>query len=248
MYNIWTIAKREYNHYFISPIAYVAALMLFLILGIIFYANVAMAISQQSAPSIQIVVGPLVTILLFCTAAVTMRTIADEQRSGTLELLLTAPVRDWELITGKWLGAYAFMATLVLATAIFPIFLNFITKPGIDQGLMTAAYLGVLLLTGVFVAVGVFISSLVTNQIAAFFLTWAVLLVFWMIGYVSQAMGASGGTNDFLRLLGFLDLSEHFYSTFYAGILELKDILYYVSVIFTMLFFGTITIESRRWR
>ncbi len=247
MYNIWTIAKREYKHYFISPIAYVAALMLFLILGIIFYANVAMAISQQSAPSIQIVVGPLVTILLFTTAAVTMRTIADEQRSGTLELLLTAPVRDWELITGKWLGAFIFMATLVLATVIFPIFLNYITKPGIDQGLMTAAYLGVLLLVGVFVAVGVFISSLVTNQIAAFFLTWAVLLVFWMIGYVSQAMGSTG-TNAFLQVLSFLDLSEHFYGTFYAGILELKDILYYVSVIFVMLFFGTLTIESRRWR
>jgi ABC-2 type transport system permease protein len=96
MRNIWIIAKKEFKHFFISPIAYAVAFMVLLILGVIFYANILVASNQQQySPGIQIVLGPMVTLFLFSTPAITMRTIADEQKTGTLELLLTAPVRDW---------------------------------------------------------------------------------------------------------------------------------------------------------
>jgi ABC-2 type transport system permease protein len=243
MRNIWTIAKREFNLYIISPIAYVVAFIIMLILGIIFYANMLNAVVNQYPPSIQIILSPLVTLLLFTTPAVTMRTIADEQRMGTLETLLTAPVRDWELIVGKWLGGFLFYIAIITLTFVFPIVMNIFVKPGIDQGLMVAGYLGVVFLVGVFVAIGVFASSLFSNQIAAFFTTLGILLVLWMIGYPSRIQSPTGG-----QIFTYLDLSEHFYNTFLRGIIELKDIVYYLSVTILALFLGTMSVESRRWR
>jgi ABC-2 type transport system permease protein len=243
MRNIWTIAKREFKLFFISPIAYAVAFMILLILGIIFYSNIVAASVQQYAPGIQIIVGPLITLLLFTTPAITMRSLADEQKTGTLELLLTAPVRDLELIIGKWLGCFLFVLTIILATIIYPILLNTMVQPGIDQGLLVTNYLGLALLAGAFLAVGVAMSSLFSNQIAAFFATLGVLLLFWMISYPAQAMGAMGG--NFLR---YLDMTEHFYPTFYTGVIELKDVMYYLSVIVLGIFIGKTAIETRRWR
>jgi ABC-2 type transport system permease protein len=243
MRNIWTIAIREFKHYFISPIAYAVAFMIFLIIGIIFYANILAATVQQFAPTIQIVFGPMVTIFLFTTPAITMRTLADEQRSGTLELLLTAPVRDWELVVGKWCGAFLFALSIILVTWVYPIVLNQLVSPGIDQGLLITGYLGLVLLLGSILAVGVFTSSLFSNQIAAFFTCLGILLILWLIGYPAQAMGGGGG-----GLFSYLDMSSHFYNTFYVGIIDLKDVIYFVSVIALSLFLGSVTIESRRWR
>jgi len=243
MQNVWTIARREFKLYFISPIAYAVACMILLILGVIFYANLLNAVNQQNVPGVQIIVGPLVTLFLFTTPAITMRSLAEEQRTGTLELLLTAPVRDWELVLGKWLGGVLFYLVLMLVTWIYPIILNQMVSPGIDQGLLITGYLGLFLMASAFVAIGVAMSSLFSNQIAAFFATLAVLLVLWMLGFPAQAMGGTGS-----ELLRYLDMSEHFYNTFYTGIIELKDIIYYVSASALALFLGTVSIETRRWR
>jgi ABC-2 type transport system permease protein len=243
MRNIWVIAEKELKHYFISPVAYAVALAILLIMGVLFYANVLAATYQQFAPGVQVVIGPLVTLLLFTTPAITMRSLADEQKTGTLELLLTAPVRDWEVVVGKWLGGVLFILILLLVTWFYPVILNQMVSPGIDQGLMLTGYLGLFLLAAAFLAIGVMASSFFSNQIAAFFVTLGLLLVVWMIGYPSQAMGATGG--EFLR---YLDMSEHFYSTFYRGIIELKDIIYFLSVIALALFLGSVSVETRRWR
>jgi ABC-2 type transport system permease protein len=243
MRNIFTIAAKEFKLFFTSPIAYVVAFFIFLVLGILFYANILAALIQQSAPTIQIVVGPLATIFLFTVPAITMRTLADEQKSGTLETLLTAPVRDWEIVIGKWLGAMFFIILVLAVTWVYPIILNTIVSPGIDQGLMVSNYLGLVLLCGAFLAIGVACSSLFSNQIAAYFATLAILLVLWMLGYPSAVMGATGG--DLFR---YLDMSEHFYNTFLSGVVETKDIIYFLSVIVLGLFLGSISVETRRWR
>ena len=243
MRNILTIAYKELKGIFISPIAYAVALAIFLVMGILFYANVLGAAYQQVAPAVQIVVGPLATLLLFTVPAVTMRAVAEEQRTGTLELLLTAPVRDWEVIVGKWLGAVTFIFFVLLATWVYPIILNNIVDPGIDQGVLVSGYIGLFLMVAAFLAIGIAVSSLFSNQIAAFFTTIGILLVLWMISYPAQAMGSLGG--EFLR---YLDMSEHFYPTFYRGIIELKDIVYYLSTIALALFLGSVSVETRRWR
>jgi ABC-2 type transport system permease protein len=243
MRNIWTIAKREFNLYFISPIAYVVAFMILLIVGLIFYVNILAATVQQYAPGVTIILGPLVTLLLFTTPAITMRTLAEEQKMGTLEILLTSPVRDWELIIGKWLGGFLFILTIMVVTLIFPIILNFLIKPGIDRGILISGYLGILLLAGCFLAVGIAVSSFFSNQIAAFFVTIGVLLLFWMISYPSQAVGGNG-----IPILNFLDLSQHYYNSFYVGLIQLKDIVYYVTFTAFALFIGTLSIDARRWK
>ncbi len=243
MRNIWTVARREYNQYFTSPIAYVVAFIILLVLGILFYANILAAAAQQFAPDLQIVVGPLVTLLLFSVPAITMRTLAEEQRMGTLELLLTAPVRDWELVIGKWLGAFLFMLSVIFVTLIFPFILNRLVQPGIDLLSMLASYLGVILLTAAVVAIGIAISSLFSNQIAAFFATLGVLLVFWVLGFPAQSLGGTGAD-----LLNYLDMSAHFYNTFYTGIIQVSDIVYYLSMTALALFLGSLSVEQRRWR
>lgn len=243
MHNIWIIARREYKHYFISPIAYAVAFLILLILGLIFYANILGAMFQQVAPGMEIVFGPLVTLFLFTTPAITMRTLAEEQKLGTLEILLTAPVRDWELIVGKWLGGFLFLVTILLVTWLYPVVLNQIVSPGIEQGVLVTGYLGMVLLSAAIIAIGVAISSLFANQIAAFFATEGILLLLWVIGFPAQASGAMSGS-----LLRYLDMSEHFYPTFYQGIIELKDIIYFVSLTVLSLFIGKISLEVRRWR
>lgn len=242
MRNIWTIAKREYQHFFISPIAYAIAFIILLILGIIFYLNVVAAVAQQYAPDISIVTGPMVTLLLFTTPAVTMRALAEEQRMGTLELLLTAPVKDWELIVGKWLGAFLFYLTLILVTWIFPLILNRLISPGIDQGLMLASYLGLILMVAALLAVGIAVSSLFSNQIAAFFACIGVILVLWMLGSAVQQ-----ATGTWANIISYLSLSGH-YDTFSTGVIELKDTIYFLSMTALGLFLGTMALEVRRWR
>ncbi|MBM3145974.1 MAG: ABC transporter permease, partial [Chloroflexi bacterium] len=106
MRNIWTIARREYNLYFDTPMAYMVAFLYLVVLGVIFYYNLLTAMYQQYAPQVQAVVGPMVTLILFLTPALTMRLLAAEHGEGTIELLLTAPVRDWELVVGKWLAGF----------------------------------------------------------------------------------------------------------------------------------------------
>lgn len=243
MRNIWIIARKEFKQFFVSPVAYAIALAVFLIMGVLFYATILSAAYQQYAPGVQVILGPLATIFLFTTPAITMRALPDEQRTGTLELLLTAPVRDWELVIGKWLGSMGFILTILLVTWVYPIILNRLVDPGIDQGVLVSGYLGLFLMVAAFTAIGVAVGSLFSNQIAAFFTTLGILLVLWMIGYPSTASGAMGPS-----LLSYLDISEHFYPTFYRGIIDLKDVVYFLSLIALALFLGSISVESRRWR
>ena len=136
-----------------------------------------------------------------------------------------------------------FLLTIIAVTMIFPVVLNFMVQPGIDQGPLVTNYLGLMMISAALVAIGVAISALFSNQIAAFFTTLGVLLVLWLISLPAQAVGASGGA-----LLSYLDLSEHFYSTLYVGVIDVKDVVYYLSLTVLALFIGSVVVETRRWR
>ncbi len=246
MRNVWIIARREYKYYFTSSVVYAVVFFFMLLLGIFFYLNMAGAITQAAyqayAPDVQIVIGPMVTLLLFVMPAVTMRSISEEVRSGTMELLLTSPVRDWELVVGKWLGAFFFMLSLLAITLIFPLVLNFLIKPGIDQGLLVSGYLGLVMMVASMVAVGVLVSSIFSNQVVAFFVALGVLLILW---FVSQFASSAAGLGN--QLLNYLDFPGHF-NNFYQGIINLSDIVYFLSLTALALVLGTVSIEIRRWR
>ncbi len=244
MRNIWTIARREFNLFFVSPIAYITLIVFLLTIGIFFYIEVSYAVqSQQYIPtmqtSFQLIAFPL---LFLAVPAITMRSIAEEKRTGTLEFLLTAPVRDWELIIGKWLGGFLFFLVALAATLVYPLILNFLVKPGIDMGALMAGYLGLILLASAMIAIGIAISSLFNNQIASLFATLGVIIVFWIIASPAQSMQGIGA--DILRNLS---LTTHLYDTFLAGVLDLKDALYYISFTVFALFIGKTAVEIRRW-
>jgi ABC-2 type transport system permease protein len=250
MRNIWIIAKREYNHFFISPIAYVVAFMILLTLGIIFAINILYFIQNAfqsfgQTPDIGPVTGAFGFLLVLAIPAVTMRLLADEARMGTLELLLTAPVTDFELVAGKWLGGLLFLLTILAVTLIYPLLLHFVlVSPGIDQQLVISSYLGVILVTAAFLALGVGISAVFTNQVAAFFVTLSVFIfLWWLVGFPAQLLQGTGG-----EIFQYLSMQSHFYDAFNRGSVYLTDIIYFVSLIALGLFIGTTAIESRRWR
>ena len=243
MRNAWTIARREFRHYFVSPIAYAVAIFLFVVLGILFYISVSFLLTTgQIPPDGRIVMGNMVFLLIWTTPFLTMRLIAEEAGSGTMELLLTAPIRDWELVLGKWLGAFGFVGLLLAVTWVYPILLHRMTTPGIDQGVLLVAYFGVLLMMGAILAIGVLVSAFFRNSLAAGFATLAVILVLWVIGSLASGYG---GVNEIVRYLSF---SDHFFDNLYQGVVDLSDIVYYVSLTVLALFTASQVVESRRWR
>jgi ABC-2 type transport system permease protein len=229
--------------YFASPVAYVFAFVVLLVLGIFFYSDFGNAAAQQGSPDPTRTISLFVTLLLFFSPAVTMRLMAEEQRTGTIELLLTAPVREWELVTGKWLAAFGFVTILIAASLIYAFILSRFVTPGLDLGLLAAAYLGLLLITAALLAIGVFVSTLFTNQIAAFFGIMGVSLVLWVISIPLQ--NASG---PFASVVQYLDMSNHFYNNFFRGVIDVPDVVYFVSLAVLFLFLAARTVESRRWR
>ncbi len=249
MRNIWTIARREIKLYFGSPIAYIVGLLIFLITGIYFVLSVYLAgqaaytTGSTSAPGPDLVVGLMVFLFLFAVPALSMRLMADEHRNGTLELLLTAPIHESELVIGKWLGSFLFVFLIILASLIYPIVLNGLVTPGIDQGLMMANYLAITLVAAAFLAIGTAISSFFNNQFAAFFATLAVLFFMWVvIGWPAVVIQGTGS-----NIFTYLSMSNHF-SSMQTGTVALSDIVYYLSLTSLGLFLGTVAVEIRRWK
>lgn len=250
MRNAWTIARREYHRFFTSPIAYVVAFVMLLTLGIMFaitiiyYRQNALGggYGMPEAPDIGGITGTFAFLMILMLPAITMRLVADESRMGTMELLLTAPVRDWELIVGKWLGGFLYMLTLIGATLIYAFILNGLESPGIDQQQLVTAYLGLILASAALLALGVGISAIFTNQIAAFFATLGVfVLLWWLIGF--PATYVSGGS----ALFSYLDMKTHFYDSLNMGVINLSDLAYFLSLTALGLFAGTTAVEVRRW-
>ena len=252
MRNVWVIARREYSRFFATSVSYAVAFAILLIVGIIFAITILQANQSAfnggfgggaTAPDVRGITGTFTFMLVLSVPALTMRLISDENRMGTLELLLTSPLQDWELIVGKWLGGFLFILTVIAITLIFPLILNLLESPGIDQGLMISSYLGLILVSAAFLGLGVGISSLFNNQVAAFFVTLGVFIVFWWVfGFISQF--AQGGASD---IFTYLDMGAHFNNNLNAGTINLSDLVYYLSLTALGLFAGTVSVEVRRW-
>jgi ABC-2 type transport system permease protein len=250
MVNIWTIAKREYKLYFASPAAYVVAFFVLLVVGVFFYLNMSIAADPQQSqgyvPGGDVILYPMATILMLVIPGVTTRLLSDEQRMGTIELLLTAPVRDSELVIGKWLGGFMLLLTIIAITLVFPFLLNQYVDPGIDFGPVISGYLGIALMCSAFVAIGLFISSLFSNPIATFVITLLVnVFLWWILNPITQVIGPSAGGSE---LISYLDFQAHYFDNLVRGVIDLADVVYYVSLTVLALFLGSVVVETRRWR
>ena len=252
---IWPIFKKEMRLYFTSPVAWVVFTFFLLIGGYFFYSIFAFytLASMQSAMNPAMgrdlnvtdsVMRPLFSnisvILLLLMPLVTMRLFAEERRAGTIELLLTYPVRDGAVLAGKYLSALALYAIMISLTILYPGIVVYFAR--LEWGPVLTGYLGLLLMGATFIAVGVCASSLTENQIVAAISTFGILLLLWVLGWSADYAGGTAG-----RVLQHLSLLEH-NDSFAKGVLDTKDILYYVNFIVLALFLTLRSLETRRWK
>jgi len=254
MRNIWVICRKELNSYFVSPVAYLLLTMFAIIFGFFFwnavaYFNNASLQSQMSGQPMpmsvnEYVIRPLLSNIgvvgLFFIPLISMRLFAEEKRQGTIELLATSPIRDLEVILGKWLAALMLYGVMLLFSAINFAFLFRYGNP--DWKPLAIGYLGLLLQAGGLLAVGTFISSLTRNQIIAGAATFAACLLLWVLEWPSGSDSAS-----WAKVLAYMSVITHF-DSFSKGVLDTKDAVYYVSLIFLGLFLTSRSLESLRWR
>src|SRR6516162_8431781 len=254
MRNVWIICQKELRSYFVSPIAYLLLAMFAIVFGFFFWSGVSDFVyvgmeSQMRGESFPMnlneqVIRPLLSnvavIGLFLIPMISMRLFAEEKRTGTIELLATSPVRDLEIIVGKWLAAMVLYSCLLLFTALNFAFLFKYGNP--DWKPLAVGYLGLLLQAGGLLAIGTFISTLTKNQIIAGAATFGVCLLLWMLEWVSGYETAT-----WARVLSYMSVITHFES-FGRGVIDSKDAIFYVTVIFVGLFFTARSMESLRWR
>jgi ABC-2 type transport system permease protein len=231
-----TIAKREIRTFFNSPVAYLVVTVFMLISGYLFFSQLFL---EKSADMRQYLgITPL--LFSFIIPALTMRLLAEEKGSGTLELLITMPVRDWEVVLGKFLAGLAMVGTIVGITAVYAITVAMLGP--IDKGAALTGYLGLLLLGGAYAAIGVMASSFTRNQIVAFILAFAISFALFLAGKIVQI------APEWLKpVLAFISTDVHFESLA-KGVLDTRDILYYVSVMVVSLVIATASLESRKWK
>jgi len=254
MRNVWIICRKELGSYFVSPVAYILLIIFGVIFGFFFWnalgSFVSVSIqSQMSGRSFPMnlnewIIRPLLSnvsvVGLFLIPMISMRLFAEEKRTGTIELLATSPVRDSEVILGKWLASVILYACMLLFTAANFAFLFKYGNP--DWKPLLVGYLGLLLQAGALLAIGTFISTLTKNQIIAGALTFAVCLLLWVFEWVSGY-----DTSTWARVMAYMSVFTHFES-FAKGILDSKDAVFYITVTFLGLFFTARSMESLRWR
>jgi ABC-2 type transport system permease protein len=256
MRNIWTICRKELRSYFSSPIGYVALAIYAVVFGYFFWTILAYVVSSSMAMQMrgnnypmninEEIVRPLLqnigVVDLLVIPLITMRLFAEEKRTGTIELLATSPVSDFEVILGKWLGAMLLYGSMLLVTALNFGFLFKYGNP--DWKPLVIGYLGLYLQGGTLLALGAFISSLTKNQIIAGAVTFTVCLLLWILDWVG---GGGFDTGTWTQVVSYMGVRTH-YESFGKGMLSSKDVIYYVSFIFLGLFLTARSMESLRWR
>jgi ABC-2 type transport system permease protein len=235
--NTLAIAQRELKSYFVSPVAYVVTAFFLLIAGYLF----SLILLQSNEATLRYLQSNLSVIWLFVTPFLTMRLLAEEQRTGTIELLLTNPVRDAEVVAGKYLGALVFLFFMLAFTLYYPALIYGLGGSP-DVAPMLSGYLGVILQAGAFLAVGLLASSLTENQMISAILSFAVLLVLWLADAVSNNLGSP--VKDIFK---YLSITQQF-NDFPRGIIDTSHVVYFLSLVAACLALTVLSLQTRRWR
>ena len=238
MRNTLAIAGREVQAYFVSPIAYVVTAAFLIIMSIFF----AWYISDPRGvvATMQYMFGPMTTLFLFMVPMLTMRLLAEEQRSGTIELLLTSPVRDWEVVLGKYLASIALILVILGLTLYYPFVMSRFGNP--DIGPILSGYLGLFLLAAALASLGLLASSLTQNQIVAVIIGLSLGIFFW----ISESIADFAGT-PLAGIFSAISLRPYF-PDFAMGIIDTRNVIFYLTFVAIALFLTIRSVESRRWR
>jgi len=233
--NVLPVFRREIRSYFNSPVAYVVMIVFLAIIGWFFSSNLFL----QNMATMRVVFELVPLVFLFFIPAVTMRLLAEEKKSGTLELLTTKPVADVEIILGKFLAGWALVAATLVPTLVFLITLMILGSP--DVGPVLAGYAGLLLMGGVYVAIGLLSSSLTENQIVAFIVGFLIIFVLYMLDKVLIYIPSA-----FASTFEFLAIDTHF-SNIARGVIDSRDVIYFASLLGISLMLATVSLERRKW-
>ena len=254
MRSIWAITKRELKNYFLTPIGYLVVILFVAIMSWMFCAAMidflkraqsymafgGMGEMNLNAMIIQPVLGNMAVIFLLMGALITMRLLAEERKMKTIELLLTSPIHPYQIVLGKFFSVLLLLMLMLSVTFIYPIVLMIFGNPDIKQ--ILAGYLGVFLFCAAFLSFGLFISALTENQITAGAITFGLFLFFWIISWISASPDSFIG-----KVVAYISIIDHL-ANFIRGLIDTKDVIYYVSFIFFGLFLTHQAIESQRWR
>ncbi len=235
MSNTMTIALREFKSYLASPMAYIITGIFLVLTG--FFFSVSSSTYLETSINGFLAVGSILLLLL--ASVLTMRLLAEERKMGTLELLLTSPVRDSEVILGKFLGSLGLLVVMLVITFYYPILLISFGDP--DMGPIATGYIGLFLLGCIALAVGIFASSLTSNQIVAAVVSGGILFALWFVGMAADLVPQALG-----EVIDFLSISYYF-PDFMKGIIDTRGIVYYVSVTVLFLFLAVRSLENSRW-
>ena len=236
MRNVWAVATRELRSYFLSPLAYVVIALFLALAGYLF----ALILANGREASLRGLVQNVSVLYLFIVPAISMRLLADEQRTGTVELLLTNPVQEWEIVTGKFLASIMLVAVMLGLTLLYPGFLFAFGSP--DVGPIVTGYLGILLQAAAFLSVGLWASSMTQNQIVAAIIAFAFLLILWLSDNLGQFLGGTVGS-----IVSYTSVINHFQS-FPTGVIQTNDVIYYLTLILAGIVLSTLSLQSRRYR
>jgi len=231
------IAKREIKTYFYSPIPYIVAAVFIVLTGFFCFLTVLLEKQAEMRGYFGSLVPWLLPILM---TAISMRLLAEEKGSGSLELLITMPVRDWEVVVGKFLAALAFLSVMVGLTFSFAISISFIGP--LDKGAAMAAYLGMFLQAGAYVAIGLMASSFTKNQIVSFIVGFLICFALFLFGKVSAF--APKSIQSTLQTLG----ADSHFEQMLRGVVDSRDLVYYLSIMAVCLVVATVSLDSRKWK
>ena len=236
MRNVWAVATRELRGYFLSPLAYVVIALFLALSGYLF----ALILANGREASLRGLIQNVSVLYLFIVPAISMRLLAEEQRTGTVELLLTNPVQEWEIVTGKFLASIMLVLVMLALTLVFPLFLFIFGNP--DRGPMITGYVGIFLQAAAFLSIGLWASSLTQNQIVAAIVAFALLLVLWLSDNLGQFLGGTIGS-----IVSYTSVINRFQS-FPQGVIQSNDVVYYLTLIVAGIVLSTLSLQSRRYR
>ena len=237
MRTIRAVAFKEIQIYFSSPVAYIVALIFMALSGFFFVRDLGNPFPEASLSNF---FQGATFLLIPLAPALTMRLLAEEQKLGTIELLLTSPVRDWEVILGKYLASFVFLLFLLSLTSYYVILLLVFATP--DPGPIYSGYLGLILYGAAALAVGILTSTLTSNQIIAAVVGTGILVVLYATSFIGDVV-----TGVWATIFNQLGFTSHF-NDFDRGIIDSTHIVYFVTVIALFLFLSIRALESRRWR
>jgi ABC-2 type transport system permease protein len=230
------ISRREIRTYFNSPVAYIVVPAFTILTGYLFFTQLFLEKQADMRGFFNIM--PLM--FMFVVPAITMRLLADEKSTGTLELLITMPVRDWQVVLGKFLAAMALLCTAIGLTMVFAITVKALGP--LDRGPTIGGYLGLVLMGSAYASIGVMASSLTRNSIVSFILAFVISFGLYLLGKLTQFLPQS-----WQALVAYLSIDGHF-ENIGRGVIDTRDLIYYFSVTAVGLLIATLSLESRRWK